>query len=166
MLQKILRKVQFSGCHYFAKISFSLKIDLFSSLEVDFCKSLFSSLPRSSSDLIFCFLCITGLASRWSIFWENALPLIATKWAVRLFSFLSLFLSFFLSFSLSLSLSLSFFLSFFPSFSLSFFLSLPLSFFLSISLSSSRLSLYRYHTHIATLNDQLSLFRNFLQQTT
>ena len=160
MLQKILRKVQFSGCHYFAKISFSLKIDLFSSLEVDFCKSLFSSLPRSSSDLIFCFLCITGLASWWSIFWENALPLIATKWAVRLFSFLSLFLSFFLSFSLSL------FLSFFPSFSLSFFLSLPLSFFLSISLSSSRLSLYRYHTHIATLNDQLSLFRNFLQQTT
>ena len=164
MLQKILRKVQFSGCHYFAKISFSLKIDLFSSLEVDFCKSLFSSLPRSSLDLIFCFLCITGLASRWSIFWENALPLIATKWAVRLFSFLSLFLSFFLSFSLSLSLSLSFFLSFFVSFCLSLFLSF--SPFLSISLSSSRLSLYRYHTHIATLNDQLSLFRNFLQQTT
>ena len=131
MLQKILRKVQFSGCHYFAKISFSLKIDLFSSLEVDFCKSLFSSLPRSSSDLIFCFLCITGLASRWSIFWENALPLIATKWAVRLFSFLSLFLSFFLSFSLSLSLS--FFLSFLLSLSLSFFLSLSLSFSLFLS---------------------------------
>ena len=125
MLQKILRKVQFSGCHYFAKISFSLKIDLFSSLEVDFCKSLFSSLPRSSSDLIFCFLCITGLASRWSIFWENALPLIATKWAVRLFSFLSFFLSF--------SLSLSFFLSFLLSLSLSFFLSLSLSFSLFLS---------------------------------
>ena len=133
MLQKILRKVQFSGCHYFAKISFSLKIDLFSSLEVDFCQSLFSSLPRSSSDLIFCFLCITGLASRWSIFWENALPLIATKWAVRLFSFLSLFLSFFLSFSLSLFLSffLSFFLSLFLSFSPSLFLSLYFSLILS-----------------------------------